>query len=390
MHHARRGFTLIELLVVIAIIAVLISLLLPAVQAAREAARRTQCRSNLKQIGLAEMNYYDVNQSYTPAYIIGLGKELQAVFSSLSGSPKSCRDDVNIHMWGERLLPYLEASNVYNRIDLNSPAYSPLTTCSKLGCGTAVTYTALNSGGCCTCPSSPGTLRPVAQVIPAFVCPSAPRTANPFLEQSAFWDCLIAPAAGLQPTFPPIYAGASDYNAVNNYCGGLKDFYNQVAGGGERDNHGILNFDNTPIKIEQVVDGTSTTILAAELAGRPDLWERGVKMNAATQMPILDTSIPLQPHHNSGGCWDCLENGLNEMLGTTFSGNAAAPTNGSPVCFINCNNVAFGSLYSFHPGTCGLLMGDGSAHMVSENLSVVVFCRLISFKGLGTVTDASF
>ncbi len=96
-----RGFTLIELLVVIAIIAILISLLLPAVQAAREAARRTQCKNNLKQLGLALHNYLGTFSVFPPAAIVD---------GARIGQPWSGQ---------AMLLPYVEGSNEYSKIDFS-------------------------------------------------------------------------------------------------------------------------------------------------------------------------------------------------------------------------------------------------------------------------------
>lgn len=106
-------------------------------------------------------------------------------------------------------------------------------------------------------------------------------------------------------------------------------------------------------------------------------------------MHPLCTGVPYVS--NSGGCWACFDDAYAGLSGSTFNApvNIAATT-ATAVCFINCTNQDLLNLYSFHPGSCGLLMCDGSAHMVSENISLLTFCRLITFKGRSVVTDSSF
>jgi prepilin-type N-terminal cleavage/methylation domain-containing protein/prepilin-type processing-associated H-X9-DG protein len=105
MKRTRRGFTLVELLVVIAIIGILVALLLPAIQAAREAARRSQCKNNLKQLGLAVLNYESSKKHLPPSV------EVNA--KTMTGA--------NNGGWGVHghIHNYMEEQSVRNLVDVN-------------------------------------------------------------------------------------------------------------------------------------------------------------------------------------------------------------------------------------------------------------------------------
>jgi len=199
-----RGFTLIELLVVIAIIAILIALLLPAVQQAREAARRTQCKNNMKQIGLAVHNYHDTFLLFPPGNTTcapGLGYAGWIATPGLTG-----------HSLFAGILPYVDQAPLYNTLNW-----------SVLG----VDYD--NTSGVATHATA------IKTVLPAYLCPSSPTgsliTYNLCIQAVTHY-------VGIAGTTPSATAATSG-----------------------------TFFKNSSVKIAKMTDGTSNVMMVGEYSG---------------------------------------------------------------------------------------------------------------------------
>ncbi len=327
--HRTRGFTLIELLVVIAIIAILIALLLPAVQQAREAARRTQCKNNLKQIGLAIHNYHDVHRCFPFAWMLGA--------------------DFNSSVWGVQILPYMDQANLWNQMDSSIPAYDQA---AGFGFGPA--------------DAVQRQLAAIRTPLQVYMCPSTPA------EVLSTYD--LTPAG-----FPLTWTAArSDYTPTTGVRAAFAAIAYRGNAGGQRG--GALNAvgvdpgDPTsasdPItRISQVTDGTSNTIAIGERVGGTSIYDARRQINGTFTAALGTTN---------GGAWADLLNGENWIAGALYDGTPSpfAP-NGGP-CPVNCSNYRGGGLYSFHVGGVQILLCDGSARFISANIDAGTFAGLIT------------
>lgn len=199
-----RGFTLIELLVVIAIIGVLVALLLPAVQQAREAARRSQCKNNLKQIGLALHNYHDVHLVFPLAsYYQGLNP-LGPGLNSQWG-------------WSSMILPFIDQAPMYNLLNIGPSTFEQAA-------------------------NDPIRLAALTTPLSVFMCPSDPEGGvnrnRPFLAKSSGGMILTQ----------TVFFGKSNYMACNGNHGG----------------EGIFQSGGGKVAIKDITDGTSNTIMVGE------------------------------------------------------------------------------------------------------------------------------
>jgi prepilin-type N-terminal cleavage/methylation domain-containing protein len=210
-----RGFTLIELLVVIAIIAVLVALILPAVQQAREAARRSQCRNNLKQIGLALHNYHGVQNALPLGY---------------GGYPFT--NQGNLWGWGTMILPQMDQVPLYDALSASPGGTN----------GFGVPKTGFQA--VMTSPSPPNNLLQTS--IPTYRCPSDNGTA-----------IVTIPAGGLNGCMP----GSTSSFGRSNYAGVLGATYGN--------NNGLLNgdgsfYESSLRRFVHYRDGLSNTFLVGE------------------------------------------------------------------------------------------------------------------------------
>jgi prepilin-type N-terminal cleavage/methylation domain-containing protein/prepilin-type processing-associated H-X9-DG protein len=338
MRKERPGFTLIEVLVVTAVIAIVVALLLPAVQAAREAARRIQCANNLKQIGLACLNYHDQVGSFPPGNI---ASDDGAYIGTWWG-------------WASGILPGLEQAPLFNAINFgfsgaDAPNVTVLTTllgsysCPSDSSGTSVRMvpwidSSYNKSGDAAPTNYAG-------------CVGDTKSGTVFDLYSGDTTSLNGPEWGSWPW-------AVDLGCKGTFRGIFGDCSNGMV-----------------IRLAQVTDGSSQTFLAGEQVP---------SMNAYISWAIntwtyASTVIPLN--------WKTdLHQGDVDVDGSTCQfGNVYDST---PHCYFNWSYaIGFRSL---HPSGANFGLADGSVRFIKQTINHRVYNALGSRAGGEVCSSTDF
>jgi prepilin-type N-terminal cleavage/methylation domain-containing protein len=338
-----RGFTLIELLVVIAIIGVLISLLLPAIQSAREAARRSQCGSNLHNLGIALANYLDTHNQF----------------------PIHTSDDGTGHSWGHlaHLLPFMEQQAKFDGINFKHH--------SIWDSGLQVNWTAINSG----------------QQIGPFNCPSDSGEGNTGdnAQTVAGTTRFMTPTLhnyGMNGGYSR-YANGWRQNGVVNYISNWDNAF-QVPGGLTR--RAVADGDTKTIGFSEFVKGhASGTTYKNDLR---EYYNYGDQYGSipggmgAEKKVILDKIVEFcrLKAANPGDTWHW--KGEYALSGEAFRGMIIGVS--TPPNFYTCGNygiegrpdtLATGA-QSYHPGGVNICLLDATVHFISESVDLEVWRAL--------------
>ena len=336
----RRGFTLIELLVVIAIIAVLIALLLPAVQQAREAARRTQCRNNLKQLGLALHNYHSIG----------------GTFPMVGGFHEN-------HGWGflPLILPQIERAPLHDQwnsevsVGCQSQLFMHQTRISAFHCPSDPAPVVQDERGIPSCNCNDG-----SGVLPG--CGNGNRIPGGVVTHyvGSFGDGYIL--------YESVGYTATSTSRAQYGCGGCDEGgppatptancpEPTIGYGGGPNHRGIFNYrnDTPPVAIRDVMDGTSNTILLGHTSGlaseRSLLWTTSTGNVNGTSLPI-NFAIELAQSGNFDDEWTQTADGWR---GRGFQ--------------------------SHHVGGSMFTMCDGSVRFISETVDMHAYNALGSRAG---------
>lgn len=317
----KQGFTLVELLVVIAIIGILVGLLLPAVQAAREAARRMQCSNNLKQLGLAALNYESAMKKFPAMAHSGNGAAAAPGMGAAGG---------RVYAWTISILPYIEQGPMYDGIMAQAR------------------------------PSGPGLPDPWSVANDTF--------------RNTYWKKDL-PTFRCPSDTPPDDRGESP--SILNYRACVGDDYHQnhFRPDQARNNRGMFQA-NRYLGIGEALDGTSNTIMFGEsvAGGAPDDVLGGIALNMQAWNPAAclarrsttdsrKITTPVRaPFRPAGGrAWD------GRPYFCSFA-TMVAPN--GPSCHWGGvdGNEHMGALSSRHTGGGQVGLVDGSVHFISQNI----------------------